>query len=100
MTLTFDEFMAKYRTRIEEACRDDTYGDPTTDRDNKGPISVRAMNVVTRVNLEIFEEIAIFVDRPRLVRLLEHIVGDDDESDDDVPYRELNEAHILLEQIT
>lgn len=99
MPPTFDQFMARYRGRIEEACKDDTYGDPTTDRDNKAPISVRAMNVVTQVNLEIFGEIAVFVDKERLVRLLQHVAGDDDESED-VPYRELFEAHTLLEQIT
>lgn len=98
--MTFDEFMAKHRHRIEEVCKDDTYGDPTTDADNKAPISVRAMNVITRVNLEIFEEIAVFVDKERLIRLLEHVAGRDDSSDDEVPYFSAREAEVLLEQIT
>lgn len=97
---SFDEFMVKYRTRIEAACTADTYGDLTTDRDDRSPITVRAMNVVTKTNLEIFGEIAVFADRKRLVRLLQHLTGEDSDDDDDTPYNVLNEAHHLLEQLT
>lgn len=92
--MTFDEYMAVYRERIEKRCAEDTYGDPTTDRDNKAPISVRAMEVVTDENLDIFQEIGVFCDRRRLERLLQYLVIPDGPLIN--PYEE---AKYLLEQL-
>lgn len=92
--MTFDEFMATYRERIEVACAADTYGDPDTDRDNKAPITVRAMNVVTQECLDIFQEIGVFCDRLRLERLLRYLVIPDGPLIN--PYEE---AQYLLERL-
>lgn len=72
--MTFDEFWEQNHERIEEACKVDTYGDPTTDRDNKAPISSRAMQVVSRESFAIFQEIGVICDVHKLRRLLEYLV--------------------------
>lgn len=44
--MTPEQAWETYHDEIERVCRADTYGDPATDRDNKAPISTRAMRVV------------------------------------------------------
>lgn len=94
MTVTFEEFWEDNHERLEERCKVDTYGDPTTDRDNKAPISSRAMKVVSSECFEIFTEIGVVCDRVRLERLLRYLVIPDGPLVN--PYEE---ARYLLEQL-
>lgn len=94
--MTFDEFWDLFHERIEEACKIDTYGDPTTDRDNKAPISSRAMQVVSGECFDIFGEIGVLCDRTKLLRLLEYLV----DAHTPVGYLPYPEAMELLHQIT
>lgn len=43
--MTPEQAWETFRDRIEHVCAQDTYGEPG-DRDNKAPISTRAMKVV------------------------------------------------------
>lgn len=94
--MTFDEFWALYHERIEEACKIDTYGDPTTDRDNKAPISSRAMQVVAREAFAIFQEIGAVCDVHQLKRLLEYLTDATRSPFVTNPYQEASE---LLKEI-